>query len=386
MDDSYLLTFCNQCKIDLQNKLRDIPEKPILVIPPYYNHVLARVLTRNFLNDKFQEIRYLNNFQLTEEPLNMIVMIPNEPEFMKSAINIFKIAPNATRNVFIFPRYGILCEREVQKSKMESSITITELYFDLIPLESYHYIIPTMNFFRRVFLEEEYEPLTSIARGITKIEMLAGIFPQIISVGSISPKIQNLLQENRAKIGLSAFNVTPTYSKLILIDRMTDILTPLLTEFTYGAVIDAFVDSTAGIFELPDSIPYKGREIILSDADEVFKETRTQALPKAAVIVQEKITDIAKTKEGLQPGMDTSSFKKQALKADHLAKINKHSLSSLSILSTFDFRIFSQNSKPFLAKYEIMSSSLKLHKCDEMYIIHSFIVIESFPKTEISYF
>ncbi|EAY15519.1 hypothetical protein TVAG_495340 [Trichomonas vaginalis G3] len=243
-----------------------------------------------------------------------------------------------------------------------------------------------MNFFRRVFLEEEYEPLTSIARGITKIEMLAGIFPQIISVGSISPKIQNLLQENRAKIGLSAFNVTPTYSKLILIDRMTDILTPLLTEFTYGAVLDGFVDSTAGIFELPDSIPYKDREIILSDADEVFKETRTQALPKAAVILQEKITDIAKTKEGLQPGMDTSSFKKQALKADHLAKINKHSLSSLSILSTFDFRIFSQNSKPFLAKFEIMSSSLKLHKCDEMYIIHSFIVIESFPKTEISYF
>lgn len=321
MDDSFLTTFCAQCKTELNMKLKNVAENPILATPSYYIHYFIRLLSHEYLNEKFSKVIDMSTIEKTDEQLNLLIIIPNEPEFMRKALKIYKIAPNAARNIFIFPRYGILCEKLVEKSGLEPTISITEFYFDLLPLESYHFLVPTINCFRRVFLEEENESLFSISRALTKVEMLAGIFPQILSVGSVAPRVQNLMQENRAKIGASAFNVPPTYSKLIIVDRIVDILTPLITEFTYGAVLDALVDSSAGIYELPDTIQSKQREITLNDADEVFKEIRTQALPKAAITVQDKITDISKTKEGLKSGMDMSSFKKQALKADHLAQI-----------------------------------------------------------------
>lgn len=76
------------------------------------------------------------------------------------------------------------------------------------------------------------------------IQQKYGLFPRIVGKGDNARRLADALLRMRSEVkvddSLNPFALTPSSSidNLIIVDRETDMLTPLLTQLTYEGLVD----------------------------------------------------------------------------------------------------------------------------------------------------
>lgn len=86
-----------------------------------------------------------------------------------------------------------------------------------------------------------------------------GLFPRIMGKGDGAKKLANLLVKMRPTSSASAdlAATSSSFDSLIIIDRSTDLVTPMLTQLTYEGLLDELFGIKNGAFRFIGYIIYK---------------------------------------------------------------------------------------------------------------------------------
>ena len=163
------------------------------------------------------------------------------------------------------PRRSLLCEKLLGELGVYDRLDIRELSLHLIPLEN-DVLSLERPCFCSLFLDGDYSVLHSVAASIVQLEQLYGPIRAVCGKGTCSRQVAWLVQQMRPSCS------SPTRSqdtnpvdlgspvgdggrikRLVLLDRLSDIVTPLLTELTYEGLIHSLFGIKHGYVDLEPS-------------------------------------------------------------------------------------------------------------------------------------
>jgi hypothetical protein len=236
--------------------------------------------------------------------------------------------PNFERHLFVIPRVTTLCQELVDQCGHR--ISVADFHLDVVALDRSTFIIPTFKCFRRCFIESDITDIYSIARALTKIQMIHGRPNRVFTAGSMASRVYELVEAQKAQIGSTQFNHDVTFDELFVIDRTVDLVTPLLTQFTYGGQLDDKFGIEFGELSLPKGfelkdpahpeVPKASLEL-LDTTGEVYAAIRGMPMydvSKHLVSLMDEISDI---KDKMAGSTGTSQWRVFATRARKLLDI-----------------------------------------------------------------
>ena len=114
----------------------------------------------------------------------------------------------------------------------------------------------------------DFSSLFYAARCIRKLESRFGIIPTIKGKGASAKKVADIIVRMRRELPEESCGEgeEQEIDELILVDRESDLVTPMLTQLTYEGLIDDIYGISNGIVELPSEL--------ISSAPQVGLESR----------------------------------------------------------------------------------------------------------------
>ncbi|ESN95294.1 hypothetical protein HELRODRAFT_86965 [Helobdella robusta] len=155
-------------------------------------------------------------------------------------------------HVLFIPRKSLLCEKRLKDLDVVNSLTsIDELAFDIYPLETDLLSMEWNTCFRECYLDSNHTCLFHVAKSIMLIQSLFGIIPNVVGKGDLADSVIEMVLRMRRELGSNEPLITPKIDTLLLVDRIVDPLTPLLTQLTYEGLVDELFSISKGIVKLP---------------------------------------------------------------------------------------------------------------------------------------
>ncbi|KAI9142913.1 Sec1-like protein [Paraphysoderma sedebokerense] len=141
--------------------------------------------------------------------------------------------------IFFVPRRTLLCERALEEKGVYNDVTIGEYHLDFLSLEPDLLSLELPSSFRELFLEEDFGSLPLMVNAIGKIQSLFGQIPRILGKGNRARILTDLLLRKIPSSSSESLPAVPSeFEAMIILDRSTDLLTPLLTQLTYSGQLD----------------------------------------------------------------------------------------------------------------------------------------------------
>lgn len=125
--------------------------------------------------------------------------------------------------------------------------------FDFLPIYDRIHVIPFVDFFYRVFEKQDFSLLKICTDVLTKIQFFYGKIPRVKIHGQISKKIYDMFLEITSKVSDTEFPKSHIFNNLIIIDRTSDLLTPLLPQISYDGVIEESFTLDDGMISIPQN-------------------------------------------------------------------------------------------------------------------------------------
>lgn len=183
-------------------------------------------------------------------------------------------------SIFLVPRRTLICEKVLEEVGIYGDVKIAEYPLDLIPFDDDVMSMELPSAFRECQLDGDMSSLYYVARSIMKIQSFYGLIPNVKFKGDNAKSVFDMMLRMRKQIGSEVFkNVTPEIDTLILIDRKVDMVSPMLTQFTYEGLIDELFGVRNGFFTpdfpcVPDVAVSQKPKVLLKSTDSVFARLR----------------------------------------------------------------------------------------------------------------
>ncbi|KAK9368546.1 Sec1-like protein [Lipomyces kononenkoae] len=164
-------------------------------------------------------------------------------------------------NVFLCPRRMLSVEKIFEEEGVLGDVTISEWNLGFIPLEEDVFSIELANSgFKDMYLHGLPTTVSFAALALNSLQKQYGLYPRIIGKGNNAKKLCDLLlrmrQESQASSDQAewAKGDTTAFEQLVIIERNTDMVTPLMTQLTYEGLIDEVFGITNSQAEIPSAI------------------------------------------------------------------------------------------------------------------------------------
>jgi len=123
---------------------------------------------------------------------------------------------------------------------------------DLIPFDVGVLSLELPYVVKESFVEGDSSSLFYVARALMKVQSMYGVIPHIKGKGVPAQQIATMMLKMRREMQLGLTQTEPpAISEMILIDRLVDPITPMLTMLTYEGLVDEFFTVTNSAVELP---------------------------------------------------------------------------------------------------------------------------------------
>eukprot|EP00117_Sycon_ciliatum_P010697 scpid60404/ scgid12493/ Vacuolar protein sorting-associated protein 33A len=206
---------------------------------------------------------------------------PHLPNMEMIADNIRAAAKDRLKefSVFFIPRKTMLCERRLEELGVYGNLTnIDEYNLDILPVDSDLLSLEQPLSFRECYLEQDYTSLFYVARSLMTLQALYGTIPNLIGKGVCSRQVIDMILRMRRESTSLKSSVMPQIDNLILVDRSTDLLTPMLSQLTYEGLIDE-------IFGIQNcSVKLPPEKFLSSEQEEKNKASGVVPGPKVLVL------------------------------------------------------------------------------------------------------
>ncbi|KAJ1679538.1 Vacuolar protein-sorting-associated protein 33 [Spiromyces aspiralis] len=163
--------------------------------------------------------------------------------------------------LYLVPRRTLLCERVLEDEGVLGDLTLGEFRMDFVPLERDLISLELGGTFRNLYLDGDFASIYYAVRGLMAIQGRYGFFPRIIGKGDYAQMLAESLVRMRRELGAnsrdgiaqSPWAISTQFDSIVILDRATDLITPLLTPLTYEGLIDEVFGIKNGCTEM-DSV------------------------------------------------------------------------------------------------------------------------------------
>ncbi|KAK7202889.1 Sec1-like protein [Myxozyma melibiosi] len=168
-------------------------------------------------------------------------------------------------NVFLYPRKMLSIEKVFEEEGVLGDVTISEWNLGFIPLEEdlLSIELPEAGY-KGMYLHGLPTTVNFSAIALNALQKQYGIYPRIIGKGAQAKKLCDQLIRMRAEAQSSssadsaatewAKGETSAFDQLVVIERQTDMVTPLMTQLTYEGLIDEVFGIKNSQAEVPSTL------------------------------------------------------------------------------------------------------------------------------------
>lgn len=163
-----------------------------------------------------------------------------------------------TYNILLVPRVSTLITRVLEEEGVLGDVTLSAYNLQFIPLAEDVISLEYENAFKEIWVDGDETAIYNSSQALLTLQKLYGLFPRILGKGDHAGRLATLLKRSaeQATSGGSE-NLSKRSDKmdcLVIIDRRTDMITPLLTQLTYEGLIDEVLGVTNSHVQLPASL------------------------------------------------------------------------------------------------------------------------------------
>jgi hypothetical protein len=193
-----------------------------------------------------------------------------------------EFADNRPKNfsIFMVPRKTLICEKILEEIGVYGDVRIEEYPLDLIPFDEDVLSMELPYAFKECQLDGDMSSLYYVAKSIMKIQSFYGLIQNVKIKGDNAKSVFDMMLRMRKQVGSDIFkNVSSEIDTLILIDRKVDMISPMLTQFTYEGLIDELFGIKNGLFQpdfpcVPDVKIGQKPRVLLKSTDSIFAKIR----------------------------------------------------------------------------------------------------------------
>lgn len=191
--------------------------------------------------------------------------------------------PKAKPRIYFVPRKSLMVEHilevEFKLTQLFADIQFGEVEFDVSVIEDDLLTMFQPRLFRHLFVDNDNTSLAWISKLILRLQTLQyGAIPTIRAKGDKATRVLKMLSGMYSKMDDELINgIVPEVSTLLIMDRTTDLVTPLMTQLTYEGLIDEFYSTESCATTFPFSLGDKTgltQSKVLDSKDKIFAEIR----------------------------------------------------------------------------------------------------------------
>jgi len=137
-------------------------------------------------------------------------------------------------HIIFFPKINLECENYIKDSYNNAYFNKHNLNMDIYPLDHEILSLELNQSFHELYATNNYNSLFLLNRAIIKYETVFGKIKYKYYLGSLGKKLKELLEDEEKNINLDEEQSTLA---CILFDRSIDMITPLITNNVYEAIL-----------------------------------------------------------------------------------------------------------------------------------------------------
>ncbi|KAJ5075392.1 vacuolar protein sorting-associated protein 33a [Anaeramoeba ignava] len=372
-----------------REKMKKITGRKEIILDPKSVGSLGLMIDITIMKEcGIQKFLYLkDNLPPLEKYTNRIFFIPPKLLLIKTLTNYLQKVKKFTKKeeieryeeikkenhyLFLYPRKTILCDEILEEDGVYDLITVDDFDLGIIPFETDVLTLELDSDFRK-YRMNDISSLYYITTSLLNLQKHVGKIPEIKWIGEKSKFVAEMLKKHQEETENQNQNQNAKKSEidsLIIFDRKTDMITPLVTQINYeGLINEVFVIKNTYV-ELPakwldfnkekeeksqlednkeqqqpvvKTDPNKRQKYVLNSTDLLFTEIRDRNMGEVGAILNSKAKEISKEYgTRFEPNQSISSLRKFVQKLPHLQ--DQHF--SLSVHIKMTQEILAITSKP----------------------------------------
>ena len=168
-------------------------------------------------------------------------------------------------HIIFFPKINLECQNYISESFNCAYFNKYNLNIDLYPLDYEIISLELNDSFHELYVTNNYNSLFLLNRAIIKYETVFGKIKHKYYLGSLGKKLKELLDEEEKNTNIDEDQTT---LGCIFLDRSIDMITPLITNHIYEALLDDNFDINLDFIKVqPKIIDNKSKNINLQKID-----------------------------------------------------------------------------------------------------------------------
>ena len=213
----------------------------------------------NIDNDKIyivdvKQKSYYNLDELKEEMILYIIQ-PNKPTLELVLESYFFLTTSSYKaietNIIFIPGENYEVIEYMMANELLSKFKIFSFSVDLLPIDNDLLTLEKENCFREIYIEKNLTSVSDLVNAFAKLEACFGKVKHKYIKGDNAKIFDNLLQEKERE---NDIKTAEEILGMIVLDRSTDFLTTLTTNYTYEGLIDDFFGINFGTTKIKESI------------------------------------------------------------------------------------------------------------------------------------
>ena len=338
----------------IEQFMAEFPEEKIVVFDKEVLIIFNSIIDfAKFKQYNVSATFYTNNFQKCQNKFYLYFVLPTNESilFMNKYRNFLTNGENKHIICFVGKRDAKI-ETNLHHNYIWNYLRVRELDITMVVCE---YDCINMNIHKsihKLFIDDDIKTIKHILYCIESIQYLYGEIPEIVSYGNLSTKLKDMIiTEN--KINQYPVPTEATISKLIIIDRLLDTITPCLTQLTYEGAIDDIVGITNG------QVFIKNRYVPMNSGCPYYQDARDKSLNVSNILLESYGNSCSLNLKYYDTDYDETTLAFLSKAAKKNMEINKYLQAHVELRSILGKTI----SNPFWAKLvEIEHLILKIHK------------------------
>jgi len=296
--------------------------------------VVPGSLFKDHAVDKMDKLREEEIKTSYESIIYLVRPLMKNAKLIAKHIREYRRAQQMKKYYLVFiPRRKTVCERVLKTEGVFGEVTIKELPLQIIPLDKDVITHCHQNSFTELYLEGDTNVLFDVSSALLTLQHLFGLIPDIHAKGDMAWKVVRIMERMRREQPniYSCDSANPVITKLILLDRTVDMITPVLTPRTYEGLLDYVyginhctitVADNDGKKESGKQEKAKPKKMCLNSSDPIFKHVRDvnfEALSSIFKQMASRIQEGYDKRHGMDSISEINSFMKQfkGLRQDH---------------------------------------------------------------------
>ena len=368
--------------------------KTALVVDADCGSSLTHVAGAQALKDHGVAELHRLGFSFPSHTVEAVVLLARPRlELCNAIAQLVRESPRHARIIAAFvPHRATSIERSLERKGALSSLELSDLALDLVPLEADVVSLESPRLFKEAHLDGDPGPLRSTARSLDRLQKLSGTVPLVRGKGQAARSVATMVTSLRKeREGPKRRRGAPAIDMILLLDRQIDLVTPMCTQLTYEGLVDEVLGITSGSVDVPEddddsdmhstaSSSESGSQLLpnqdasrkkhhrrahLNSTDELFAHVRDLGFGKACELLRERSSELQASYRNVKSAsveeQDVSDLRAfvRSLKANVGAGVDLHATIAKHLLDK-------SRGRRFMRKLELERMCVECSNADEV--------------------